>query len=428
MHWAEKLAQTLPHVNKSPDCNTSSDTFITCSGEEQDQPPNKFFTSDLFHSYTNDQSGNDVNISPSSTKVSSDIFSSTTKSKNNSCLNRLQSTCTGSNYGHTELPSVSGKINKTCKKESFSRTPIHVWEPSPIVNEVDEYLLSSDESFVIRHQGRHEKTKCENILNNSDIFEDYNFDEFDSILTENNNSTGNVFAKKRVSFAEVPDKSATLCANEGSKSVVNQNVDKTFLMDKLRQSLSSVNSGRSSASSMENDVLNQSFCWPRRSTDSILSDTSTVDYIYTDKEKGVQLIERHLPSLQGSSGRQSLDSVCSFNSINTIDSQQTIIYDWRAFSDTSTCTEDINDFNVNDFNIPSSLRSLDNLQLRDELRKKGDNPGPVTDQTRQLYLVRLTKIHSDPGYLKLCKSPPGLYKILLFSGYCRNLIKKKKRI
>lgn len=410
VHWADKLAQTLPHVTKSPDCNTSSDTFITCSGEEEDHSPNKFFTSDLFNSFTNDQSQNDVNISLSSTKVSSDVFRSATKSKNNSCLNRLQSTCTDFNYGHNELPSVSGKMNKTCKKESFSRTPVHVWEPSPVVNELNESLLSSDESFVRRHQGRCEKYKCENKLNNSDVFEDYNFEEFDSILTEdNNNSTCNVFPKKRVSFAEQPDKSTTLCANEGSKSVVNQHVDKTFLMDKLRQSLSSVNSGRSSASSVENDVLNQSFCWPRRSTDSILSDTSTVDYIYTDKEKGVQLIERHLPSLQGSSGRPSLDSVCSFNSINTIDSQQTIIYDWRAFSDTSTCTEDVNDFNVNDFNIPSSLRSLDNLQLRDELRKKGDSPGPVTDQTRQLYLVRLTKIHSDPGYLKLCKSPPGLY-------------------
>jgi hypothetical protein len=91
------------------------------------------------------------------------------------------------------------------------------------VNELNESLLSSDESFVRRHQGRCEKYKCENKLNNSDVFEDYNFDEFDSILTEdNNNSTCNVFPKKRVSFAEQPDKSITLCANEGSKSVVNQ--------------------------------------------------------------------------------------------------------------------------------------------------------------------------------------------------------------
>ena len=81
--------------------------------------------------------------------------------------------CTDFNYGHNELPSVSGKMNKTCKKESFSRTPVHVWEPSPAVNELNESLLSSDESFVRRHQGRCEKYKCENKLNNSDVFEDY---------------------------------------------------------------------------------------------------------------------------------------------------------------------------------------------------------------------------------------------------------------
>jgi hypothetical protein len=56
----------------------------------------------------------------------------------------------------------SGDLVTWCKKESFSRTPVHVWEPSPAVNELNESLLSSDESFVRRHQGRCEKYKEDN--------------------------------------------------------------------------------------------------------------------------------------------------------------------------------------------------------------------------------------------------------------------------
>ena len=73
----------------------------------------------------------------------------------------------------------------------------------------------------------------------------------------------------------------------------------------------------------------------RESLNSYASDATTVEYVYTDPENGIALIERHIPSLCGSVGsRRSLDSQFSLNSQtsrdrNSGDSQDTQIYDWR---------------------------------------------------------------------------------------------------
>ncbi|XP_052098732.1 ankyrin repeat and LEM domain-containing protein 1-like [Mytilus californianus] len=288
-------------------------------------------------------------------------------------------------------------FNKSTLKENFFQHEFQkhldkVKHQDSVGSNVCLNVTSPDASFIERHKCTN--TKEDN--NNSDVFVNYDFAEFDSILTENS-----VGKKKRVSFAE---KIATPCQNDKT-FVVNQEVDKAFLMCRLKESLSSISSKMSSVSTGDNDVLNNSFCMQRNSLDStssMISDASTIDYIYTDKEKGIQFIERHLPSLQGSSGRQSLDSVCSFGSLNTVDSQQTILYDWKAFSDTSTCSED-----PKSSQVPMLVTKLSNQQIREQLIEKGDKPGPITDNTRQLYLVRLSKMNEDPGYLKLCAKQPG---------------------
>lgn len=73
---------------------------------------------------------------------------------------------------------------------------------------------------------------------------------------------------------------------------------------------------------------------PRLSEESLLSTISTKDYVYNDKERGIILIERHLPSECGDSvGRRSFDSLTSkvsLSSDRTLDSQSTMIYDWRS--------------------------------------------------------------------------------------------------
>ncbi|CAC5377516.1 ANKLE1 [Mytilus coruscus] len=373
--WADKLTQTLPYIPLSESNSSSSDTFITCSGDEQNQP-HRFFTSSIFEQTNNKDTKESVWTVDNNTlaeKRTLNYQNSNFLGNNNHCTQKVRTSRQG-----TELD------------KRFARQTKKTWEPSHL--SINDSLLSSDASFIERHKCTN--TKEDN--NNSDVFVNYDFAEFDSILTEN--SMGK---KKRVSFAE---KIATPCQNDKT-FVVNQEVDKAFLMCRLKESLSSISSKMSSVSMGDNDVLNNSFCMQRNSLDStssMISDASTIDYIYTDKEKGIQFIERHLPSLQGSSGRQSLDSVCSFGSLNTVDSQQTILYDWKAFSDTSTCSED-----PKSSQVPMLVTKLSNQQIREQLIEKGDKPGPITDNTRQLYLVRLSKMNEDPGYLKLCAKQPG---------------------
>lgn len=93
------------------------------------------------------------------------------------------------------------------------------------------------------------------------------------------------------------------------------------------------------------DILDTGF-YGRESMSSIVSDASTVDYVYTDKENGIALIERHLPSLCGSQcSRRSVDSHFSVGTNEAVDSdrgvshrgsgrssnssQDTVLYNWR---------------------------------------------------------------------------------------------------
>ncbi|XP_076102149.1 uncharacterized protein LOC143071614 [Mytilus galloprovincialis] len=412
--WADKLTQTLPYIplsDMSDSNSSSSDTFITCSGEEQNQP-HKFFTSSIFeqtNSKDTKESISTVDNNTSAENITSN-YHIRTEDKNTLAENRTSnyhiSTVNNNplvenrtpNYQSSNFPISNNHCTRKVRTsrqgtefdKRFARQTKKTWEPSLL--SINDSLLSSDASFIERH-------KCTNVKednNNSDVFVNYDFAEFDSILTENSEGK-----KKQVSFAE---KIATPCQTDKT-FVVNQDVDKAFLMFRLKESLSSISSKQSSVSTTDNDVLNNSFHMQRNSLDStssMISDASTIDYIYTDKEKGIQFIERHLPSLQGSSGRQSLDSLCSFSSLNTVDSQQTVLYDWKAFSDTSTCSED-----PKSSQVPRLVTKLSNQEIREQLLEKGDNPGPITDNTRQLYLVRLSKINEDPGYLKLCAKQPG---------------------
>lgn len=139
------------------------------------------------------------------------------------------------------------------------------------------------------------------------------------------------------------------------------------------------------------NLLNTAFCG-RGSVGSVYSDASTVDYLYTDTENGVQLIERHLPSLCGSTGsRRSVDSVLSVRSSDgqisdQNCSQDTVIYNWQ---DAHTDWSDTNSV------------------VRSKLKHLGDDPGPVTMTTRQTYLRRLSQLENNPDKKLLTKTIPG---------------------
>ena len=198
----------------------------------------------------------------------------------------------------------------------------------------------------------------------------------------------------------------------------------------------------------ESNVLNKSFeeSYHRRSIESAYSDCPSVDYIYRDPEKGIVLIERHIPSKCSSncgSKRSSLDS--TQNTILTEDSQKTDIYDWKSLSKVKHVTENnkykvpkhgsvttrasldsiasvsstdsqvTEDYSVQDYTdhkhtkvqddqtfpcVPQTLSQLSNEEIREKLQSLGDVPGPVTDNTRQTYLVRLTKAEKDPELIQ----------------------------
>ena len=144
------------------------------------------------------------------------------------------------------------------------------------------------------------------------------------------------------------------------------------------------------------NILDTAFCG-RESVNSLYSDASTVDYVYKDRENGIALIERHLPSLCGSAGsRRSLDSIRSVASQNSSQgsqnldfSQDTVLYDWKA--NKAICTDN----------------SDTNSVIRMKLCSIGDDPGPITKTTRQTYLRRLSQIENDPDKKLLTKKTPG---------------------
>ncbi|KAH3837647.1 hypothetical protein DPMN_111047 [Dreissena polymorpha] len=158
------------------------------------------------------------------------------------------------------------------------------------------------------------------------------------------------------------------------------------------------------------NVLDTAFCGRESACPSAYSDESTVDYVYTDKENGITLIERHLPSLCGSvASRRSIDSVLSQRTVGSddpaqqsvrpsLDSQCTEPYDWRDRG----MLETSGDSGCGTVSAPTSqpcsqkLLALDNDAIRSKLCTYGADPGPVTKTTRQAYLKRLSLLESNP--------------------------------
>ena len=122
----------------------------------------------------------------------------------------------------------------------------------------------------------------------------------------------------------IPD---ILVTDIGNDNVIDSGQDFVDLWDEVRaQTMRSKN------------MLNTGF-FRRDSLISYASDATTVEYVYTDPENGIALLERHIPSVCGSVGsRRSSDSQFSLNSqqsdhrnsdVSYGESDNTEIYDWR---------------------------------------------------------------------------------------------------
>ncbi|XP_046545741.1 LOW QUALITY PROTEIN: uncharacterized protein LOC124255839 [Haliotis rubra] len=148
----------------------------------------------------------------------------------------------------------------------------------------------------------------------------------------------------------------------------------------------------------------------RVSMDSFCSNASVREYLYKDKEKGITLLERYVPSeCEESSTRESLDSTCS---IFTINSEDTEIYDWQDYQSDTDDGRKVTGQKINQPKkdgepkkppIPQHLSQLSNQAIRKKLLSLGDDPGPVMATTRQTYLVRLASLEADPTRAHMMK-------------------------
>ncbi|KYM77846.1 Ankyrin repeat and LEM domain-containing protein 1 [Atta colombica] len=98
---------------------------------------------------------------------------------------------------------------------------------------------------------------------------------------------------------------------------------------------------------------------------SLLSYVSAQEYKYEDPEEGVILLERRLCVIPFSSDSEYVRSKMS------------------GISSTSTSQ-----------NLPEEILFIDDVALRQELRQLGDQPGPITNTTRQLYQKRLLRLRN----------------------------------
>lgn len=208
--------------------------------------------------------------------------------------------------------------------------------------------------------------------------------------------------------------SARLQETPTSHVVSSVDWEKTLVRNLSKFALKSPQEQRNSLDNGTNDIsplsveneLNQGFCSKRPSLDSILSDASTIEYIYSDPEERITLIEKRIiPSKGGSTGRPSIDSAHSVISISSGVSDDTVIYDWKSYDLLANHGAD----NGSHDSTPNEVQNLTNEQLRASLVELGDDPGPVLNTTRQSYLLRLVRLKQDPktGSLQLTNQAPG---------------------
>ncbi|XP_024870245.1 uncharacterized protein LOC112453629 isoform X1 [Temnothorax curvispinosus] len=102
---------------------------------------------------------------------------------------------------------------------------------------------------------------------------------------------------------------------------------------------------------------------------SLLSYISTQEYKYEDPEEGVVLLERRL-------------CVTPFS---TSDRSECDVRSKMAMSGAASTS-------ISHPSLPEEILFIDDVALRRELRQLGDQPGPITNTTRQLYQKRLLRL------------------------------------
>uniref|UniRef100_UPI00398E7CF2 uncharacterized protein n=1 Tax=Pristiophorus japonicus TaxID=55135 RepID=UPI00398E7CF2 len=115
--------------------------------------------------------------------------------------------------------------------------------------------------------------------------------------------------------------------------------------------------------------------------------SETLEYLYTDTQGGHTLIERRYPCQDA-----------SFENSSTSGSEETVIYDWKAYKSRPVGAGEKENLRPSEGSprLSPRLLLLSNGQILRQLRDHGEDPGPVTDRTRKLYLHCLHRIRKEP--------------------------------
>ncbi|XP_051893522.1 ankyrin repeat and LEM domain-containing protein 1 isoform X2 [Pristis pectinata] len=111
-----------------------------------------------------------------------------------------------------------------------------------------------------------------------------------------------------------------------------------------------------------------------------------VEYLYTDAEGCAALIECCFPCRD-----------TSYQDLTAPSSEETVIYDWKAYQSAEVSSEDKENLSLSDESpkLSPRLHLLSNRQILRQLRECGEDPGPVTDLTRGVYLLRLHQVQKE---------------------------------
>lgn len=122
-----------------------------------------------------------------------------------------------------------------------------------------------------------------------------------------------------------------------------------------------------------------------------------VEYLYTDTEEGHELIETHVPPTSNTS----LSSV----------SEETVIYDWRSLQAAAKSPEKGKENRCPNEGMEraniSETEGLTDRELRRKLMELGEKPGPISRDTRHLYIQRLRSLQTKHVTLTPVQDEPA---------------------
>ncbi|KAK3610226.1 hypothetical protein CHS0354_022280 [Potamilus streckersoni] len=274
--------------------------------------------------------------------------------------------------------------------------------------DLHDSLISNDESFFVRHKTKTVMEKKNDTHKScGSNFEEIDIKELNILKPQQKLKVNDELYCFPDTETKNPEKQDKATNSIDSKDLIKENNNRD--VNKDSEKLPTKQETRSPLEEEERlsplDIFNKGFISNRTSISSVYSDASVTEYLYRDPEMGITLIERRISSQFGSSGRPSIDSLCSISSTHSSDSDRTVLYDWRAYGDLQIDASKVDD----GIQVPDYIKRLSDDEVRAKLRLFREDPGPVTATTRQTYLVKLTQLEKDPerAKLKLTKKSPG---------------------